>query len=188
MSAPPRPSQSCLLAVLFAALVALSGTAPAAAQDPFSFEITSVTYEDDSPQKLELVGLARDQLARELGYLGLTRTDFPQWTFFVGADESADSDLVAVSVVVSSNMPEPIVELGKVNEAFYLQFAKEAERPAEGTQVRQFMSENYMRQFSSPVDHFVRIVEPDGLESSLAEIAAIFSERHFARMKEDAEG
>jgi hypothetical protein len=185
MSAPPRPSRSCLLAFLVAALVALNGATPAAAQDPLSFDITSVTYSDDSPHKLELVGLARDQLARELGHLGLTRADSPQWTFFVGADKSADSDLVALSVVVSSNMPEPLVELGKVNEAFYLQYANRASLPAEGTQVRQSMSENYMRQFSSPTDHFVRIVEPDSLQSTLAEIAAIFNERHFARLKDE---
>jgi hypothetical protein len=181
MSTPPRHSQPHLSTIIVAALVALTGAAPAAAQHPFSFDVKSVTYADDSQQKLELVSLAREQLARELGYLGLIRTDTPQWSFFVGADQSADSDLLALSVVVSLNMPESIVELGKVNEAFYLQFAKtaEGELPAEGAEVRQHMSEDYMRQFSSPMDHFVRIVEPDSLESSLAEIAATFRERHF---------
>ena len=123
-----------------------------------------------------------DRRVHELLEEQLAAQDFPEllesWVllFDVEEIEREGAQDIALSVVAMSGLPEEVIALGAEQEVFYLAFAKGQELPEEGKQVRQYMSEDWLRQYYSIRGQYMRVVPASQLEQACALLIEAFSQ------------
>jgi len=94
---------------------------------------------------------ALDRRVHELLEEQLAAQDFPEllesWVLLFDVKEIEREGVqdIVLSVVAMSGLPEEVIALGAEQEVFYL--AKGLDLPEEGKQVRQYMSEEWLRQY-----------------------------------------
>lgn len=82
--------------------------------------------------------------------------DNPEITIFFSSVQYEDN--LIISTILLKSLPEPVIDWGKKEEVFYKVYDKsddEKEKPDQG--IRQYMSEEYLRQFGSVLDSFIMI-------------------------------
>ena len=79
--------------------------------------------------------------------------NLPEWTMVVDV-LTLDSARYVVAWVLLEGLPEATVEFAKKGEVFYLSASPEqrSKYPPEGKVVREYMSEEFVRQYGIPVD------------------------------------
>jgi len=142
----------------------------------FLFDVTSIVNDEDQADDQRM---AMSLLMRSLEAQGGIRNEKERWLFMVGISEEDESGNVALSVSMYQKLPETIVELGKKSEAFYMRTV--ADRPASldpaGKDIREYMSEEYMRQFVNPAGLYVELVQKSELEKGIDQIVEQFVSR-----------
>ena len=115
-----------------------------------------------------------DRRVRGLLEEHLAAQDFPEliesWVLLFDVEEIEREGVpdIALSVVAMSGLPEEVIALGAEQEVFYL--AKSRELPEEGKQVRQYMSEEWLRQYYAVRGQYMRVVPASQLEQACASI------------------
>lgn len=142
-----------------------------------TFVVRSVTH-DDTDRPLQLA--AMEALETALVDRGATPADKPYWMFLVAAKKIDDGSRIALSVVSLVNLRDSDVALAREGEIFYagLSDSVKAALPEEGRFIRQYVSEDYIRQFAMPQDMDVLVVGPSDLESGMRKVVDRFY-RHF---------
>lgn len=120
---------------------------------------------------------AKDHLENELSNLGGVFSEQEGFLFLIGISEPSEKNQVALSVGVFNKIGEEIVELGKKEQAFYsvIEDEKKSNLPAESVAIREYVSEEYMRQFSMIIDNYVRVINQEMLGDTIKEIVELFS-------------
>ena len=140
------------------------------------FDVTSRLTEQE---RFADYSVAMDDLATSLTLRGGIRSETKGTLFLVGFSEEGEAGQIALSVTVLSRLPEPIVQLGKEAEAFYLRGqARATPLDPAGTSVRQYMSESYMREFYNITSLFVELTTLADLPVKLDQIAERFVKDH----------
>ena len=159
-----------VLALLF--LVLCAGPTTVLAQpSPSTPRFTVSTHGPVTALDRRVHGLLEEQLAAQ---------DFPErlesWVLFFDVEEieREGTQDIALSVVAMSGLPEEVIALGAEQEVFYL--AKGLELPEEGKQVRQYMSEEWLRQYYAVQGQYMRVVPASQLEQACASIIEAFSQ------------
>ena len=166
-----------VLLVVLALFVA--GFSPASAQFAtynLTFNVT-VTYGNEQGEDLEREVM--EMLRTELQAKGAVEAEEPDMVFLTRAVPLEESGQIALSVVTLYSLPEAVVQMGKQDQVAYRNVSDE-ERAAfseEGKHVREYMSEEFTRQFAMVQGQDLMVVEEDALEEAVAEIV----ERFFAR-------
>lgn len=116
-------------------------------------------------------GLLEEQLAAR----DLPQTGVPWMLLFdVAAIERDGARDVVLSVVAMSGLPEEVIALGREEEVFYLASAKDQDLPEEGKGVRQYVSEDWLRQYYHAQEQYMRIVPASHLEQACASVVEAF--------------
>ena len=139
----------------------------------FLFDVTTIVNDETQADDQRM---AMSLLVGSLEAQGGIRNKKEGWLFMVGISKEDESGNVALSVSMYQKLPEPIVELGKKSEAFYMRTV--AVQPASldpaGKEVREYMSEEYMRQFVSPSRLYVELVKNSELQKGIDQIVGQF--------------
>ncbi len=123
---------------------------------------------------------ALDRRVHELLGEQLAAQDVPEllapWMLLFDVEEIEREGVpdIALSVVVMSGLPEEVIALGAEQEVFYL--AKGRELPEEGKHVRQYMSQEWLRQYYAVRGQYMRIVPASQLEQACASIIEALSQ------------
>jgi len=98
-----------------------------------------------------------------------------EWTLVVDV-LTLDSARYVVALVLLEGLPEATVEFAKENEVFYLSRSQEERKklPPEGKVVREYMSEEFIRQYGLPVDSQISILKREDLSTFASRIAQDF--------------
>ena len=143
----------------------------------FPFDVTTAVMEKSQAVEQRI---AMDLLADVVESRGGHRDENEGWLFLVGISSPVNSDQLALSVVTLYRLPEPVVQLGKESEAFYMMMSESKRRgfDPEGKHMREYVSEEYMRQFSDVQGHYVEMVSKSELQEALEEIVDKFLNQH----------
>ena len=168
-------------ALLLVLLTLFAASASPALAQYASYDMTfSVTaaYGEEKDQDLEK--RVMETLRTQLQAKDIEESEAPDWIFLIGAAKLEESGQVVLSVVTMYALPEAVVQMGRQEEAFYLNASDEerAAFPKEGAHVRQAMSEDFMRQFAMAQDQDLLMVEESALETAIAEVVERFFARH----------
>ena len=155
----------------------VSGQALTMEAAPF-FHVTAVTLDEALVTEYRAaINLLTDALEARGGQ----RNELEGWLFLIGLSKEDASNNVALSIVTMQRLPEQIVQIGKENEAFFLRVSAEERETfePEGKHIREFVSEEYMRQFADIQGHYVEIVKKSELKEGIEAIVDRFIERHY---------
>ena len=90
-----------------------------------------------------------------------------------------------MSVITATTLPEEVVKLGKENEIFYSVYGKKDKRknlPKEGKFIREYVTEEFLRQFNDIYRHEIYVVKERKLQEKCKEIVDEFFTT-FVRLK-----
>lgn len=150
---------------------------PSAAQEGPRIHLTAVSppdrWTDEQTMVLTALGSAFEAKQADI------TSSVPEWTVVIDAI-TLDADRYIVSFVLLQGLPEPIVDLARKNEVFYLNATKEqkAAFTSQGKGIREMLSEELVRQFGSPVDSHISIVRMNELAIYAGKFADDFFERY----------
>lgn len=141
------------------------------------FHVASVVMKESQAVDQKI---AIDLLVEELEDRGGYRDDKEGWFFLIGISNPQDLDYIALSVVTLYRLPEPVIQLGKEAEAFFLTYPteKRASFSPEGKSIRESASEDFMRQFLGIGDHYIEIVNKTELQEGIETIVDKFIARN----------
>lgn len=162
---------SLSITLLFSLLLASSTFAQS---DSFNYSVTYVVSENNpNPLLLE----AKNHLEKDLTNLGGVYNEQEGFLFLIGISTPSENNEVALSVGVFNKIEEEFVELAKKEQAFYslLGSEKSTELQEESIAIREYVSEEYMRQFSMIINNYVRITNQDKLGETVKEVVELFS-------------
>ncbi|MFK7843924.1 MAG: hypothetical protein AB8G77_01390 [Rhodothermales bacterium] len=169
-------SKMLFIAGVFAALLIVGNADVSAQSDPFQFDITSVATSESHGMRLREASamLENDLIAR-----GGERNEKEGWLFLVGLSEEDERQQVALSITVLHKLPEEVVALGKKEQVFYKTIADQdpATHPEEGKWVREYMSEEFLRQFAMVQGNYVEITDKARMNDAIVFIVDKFSEQ-----------
>ncbi len=99
----------------------------------------------------------------------------PEWTLVIDV-LTLDSARYVVAWVLLEGLPKATVEFAKKNEVFYLSFSQEQRNKfsTEGKAVREWMSEEFIRQYGLPVDSRVSIFKHEDISTFANEFVKDF--------------
>lgn len=99
-----------------------------------------------------------------------SETDF-QIEYLVDAETVDEKDLIIISVTILQPLSTEIVELNEKEQSFYLTSDKEKlpDTP-NGKRVREYISENYIRQARVPVRNFIEILDKSDLKGFITKL------------------
>lgn len=145
-----------------------------------SQELTySVTYVTSSEMVNEILETAKVYLEEEMASRNAVKDEKVGYLFLIGASEPNANKEIAFSLTVLTKIEEEIVELGKKEQIFYSILGSDQlnELPVQNKEIREYVSEEYMRQFSMVLDHSVKIVAITELENSISQLIDSFFQR-----------
>ncbi|MEZ4702359.1 MAG: hypothetical protein R2834_18650 [Rhodothermales bacterium] len=135
----------------------------------FSFEIDSFVSVNETDRPL--VQHVMDVLSDSLEARGGAKTKKAEMVYHVGLSPAPGDGRFAISIQYFYRLPEAVIAQGVQMDAFYLSLA--AEKPAdmteEGSAVRRFMSEEFMRSFLKPGEQTLRVVSMEEIPLAVGE-------------------
>lgn len=148
-----------------------------AQESGLNYSVTHVS--DDSSSNSLLLG-AKNYLEKELNDRGGIYNEEEGYLFLIGISKPTEKDEVALSVTVFTKIEKEIVELGKKEQIFYslLGNEKRTNIPTESIAIREYVSEEYMRQFSMILDNYLVVTSIDNLDSSVHRFIKTFFEEY----------
>jgi hypothetical protein len=100
--------------------------------------------------------------------------DHAEWVLSFNASPMDESDTVRVllSIGLGYSLPKGVIDSGKESEVFFsfLPASKRASFPKEGKWVRELITEDFLYEFSSPVEEKLVVVSRDKLLQRLDEL------------------
>ena len=153
------------------------GTDP---RDGLTFRVTSVSAAFDQDRTLHRAAMAA--LEDALRGRGARTAEHPFWTFAVAVRQlEHDAGRVALSVVATASFPESVVNWARESQVFYVGMAEDGvdALPAEGRAVREYLSEDYIRQYGMLQEHDIVVVDRDDLAGGASTLVDRFYRRHF---------
>jgi len=153
-----------LFVLLAVVLPATAQPAPGA----FGVEVTAIFQEDEGPSaalKRKILSEFKEQLSLR----GIGENGRVQHRWLIDAEElvSGNESLIVLSITRMEALPEPFIEFGAENEAYYMRDSMK-DLPSEGSAVRKAFSRDWLKQFDSIFDQVMLIVQPSELERSIS--------------------
>jgi len=110
-------------------------------------------------------------------------SDDPLFELFISTEEikKSDENEIILSVLTTIKLPDEVIELGKKNEIFYsIHSSKKKYKnlPKEGKYIREYVTEEYLKQFHDIYDHEIFIVPETKLEEQCKKIIDNFFEKY----------
>ena len=136
----------------------------------------SVTSVSSSEMVNDILETAKVYLEEEMTSRKAVFDEKEGYLFLIGASVPNTNKEIAFSLTVFTKIEKEIVELGKKEQIFYSILGSDQlnELPVQSKEIREYVSEEYMRQFSIILDHSVRIIAVSELESTLNELIDSF--------------
>jgi hypothetical protein len=175
-----RLARALLCLMLPALVIPACGAVPEGDAPGTSVRVTAITPRGFTELEKNLIK-ACEEAVRQKGYAA---SDTPDVELYVAVAEiPGEQGLLALSLVVVSKPVEKLVAFAGENELFYLAIGAPREKiPAEGTEVRRQLSEEYMRQFGQVEDQRVFIVRRSHLAEETADaVGGVLLNRTFLR-------
>ncbi len=147
------------------------------------YDVTFVAMDEASGFRLRRAG---ELLVNALESRGARRNKQEGWLFLIGVSEPNEENEVALSITTLYKLPESVVQMGKREQVFYKAISEQdpSTYPEEGREVREYMSEEYMRQFAAIQGNYVEIAAESDLEEKIEGIVDQFYRRHVHRGEE----
>ncbi len=155
-----------IVALLISLIAVISVSTHTIAQQKFLFNSTYVVNE---PSDIELLKSIR-LLFNDLMILnGAELSEKEHTLFLLNISQKIGDEYYAISITSLHSLPESIIQSGKNGQVFYTNLSDETLTilTEEQAQVREFMSENYIRQFYSILDSRMLVVTRKTIESEL---------------------
>jgi len=96
-----------------------------------------------------------------------------------------EADEIVLSVITAMTLPDEVVQLGKENEIFYSVYGKKEKPenlPKEGKFIREYVTEEFLKQFNDIYRHEIYVVKETKLQEKCKEIVDEFFTT-FVRLK-----
>ncbi len=134
-----------------------------------TFDVSFIAMEEEAGVRHRV---AMEMLENALEAKGHVYAGDSQTVYFIGVSESDEAGNVALAVTKMHRLDDRAVELGKKDQVFFKTIAEQdpATHPEEGTWVREYVSESYMRQFAMVNGSYVEVVKEDELSAGIAAI------------------
>ena len=153
-------------AIILSLLLIFSINTAAIGQQSFKFNSTFVVNETSDIDLLTSVRL----LFNDLMILnGAELSDKEHIMFLLNISDEIGDEYYAISISSLNSLPERVIQSGKNGQVFYSNLNSETLTllTEEQAQVREYLSENYIRQFYSIVDSWMLVVTRSTIESEL---------------------
>lgn len=153
-------------AIILSLLLIFSINTVAIGQQSFKFNSTFVVNETSDIDILTSVRL----LFNDLMILnGAELSDKEHILFLLNISDEIGDEYYAISISSLNSLPERVIQSGKNGQVFYSNLNSETLTllTEEQAQVREYLSENYIRQFYSIVDSWMLVVTRSTIESEL---------------------
>ncbi|MFV1883954.1 MAG: hypothetical protein ACMZ7B_05675 [Balneola sp.] len=147
---------------------------PVFAQEAIKFSSTfTVTQESDFKRLNEVRKIFDSEMIKS----GAEYSETEGVMFLVGLSEENEDGYTALSVTSLYRLPENIIQAGKYGQVFYSAIQTEGiqQLTQEGNEIRDKMSEDYLRQFYSIGTNKTIIVEKKNLRQEIRRYIANFS-------------
>ncbi|MBO6794080.1 MAG: hypothetical protein JJ895_09220 [Balneolaceae bacterium] len=147
-------------------LFIFSSNSIAIGQQSYQFNSTFVA---NNSSNIELLTSVR-MLFNDLMILnGAELSEKEHMMFLINISEEIDDQYFAISITSLNSLPERVIKSGKDGQVFYSNLKNESLMllTEEQAQVREYMSENYIRQFYSIVDSWMLVVTRKTIEREL---------------------
>lgn len=169
-------SKMLVIAGVFTALFVFGNAEAHAQSEPFQYDITSVATSESHGMRLRR---ASSMLENELIERDGQRNEKEGWLFLIGLSDVNEQEQVAVSITILHKLPEAVVAGGKKDQVFYQRVAEQDPdtHPEEGKWVREYMSEEFLRQFAMVQYNYVEIANVGELNDAIATMVDKFSEQ-----------
>ena len=153
-------------AIILSSLLIFSINTVAIGQQLFKFNSTFVVNETSDIDLLTSVRL----LFNDVMILnGAELSDKEHIMFLLNISDEIGDEYYAISISSLNSLPERVIQSGKNGQVFYSNLNSETLTllTEEQAQVREYLSENYIRQFYSIVDSWMLVVTRSTIESEL---------------------
>jgi hypothetical protein len=163
-----NPSQTSSGLLLVFALFA----APSFAQQAFPFSSTYVVSQQSDLERLAPIKQAFDDL---MILYGAELVEENAVMFLIGASEVNEDDYLAISITSMFPLPERIIESGKNGQVFYAGVDEPnlKQLSEDAVQIREMMSEEYIRQFYSIGQNWTIVCREDEVMEKLGKLVYI---------------
>ncbi len=136
----------------------------------------SVSYVVNENTPNILLQKAKNHIEKQLNSQGWINNNEEGYLFLIGISNPTKNEEVSLSLAVFNKIDKEIVELGKREQVFYLALENEKSNPpSESIDVREYMSEEYMKQFSMILDNYTVITSVPEISATLNTLLKTFS-------------
>ena len=96
----------------------------------------------------------------------------PKWKILLNIYhlDKPDSGKIIISYTLSQSLPKPIIDFGIKNEVFYLVTENKERKEGQNKQVREYLTSEFLHQFSMIIDSKLHMVEQSKINSKLDEV------------------
>jgi hypothetical protein len=117
-----------------------------------------------------------DSFKKYLEANGLFSGDDFEIELLLDVKEIKETNKIAISVVEMNVLPKEAVEIGRKSEIFYssLDEKKKAELTEEGRFIREYVSEEYLKQFRQIWNQYLEVIEINDLDNFTQKIISKF--------------
>lgn len=136
----------------------------------------SISYVVDDSSDLKRLQSAKKQLTESFVARGGSYNKEAGFLFFIDLTEPDAENKVALSISTFLKVPEEVVKAGVKEEVFHKAVASDSQKPAsdDGRQIRAYINEEYMRQFTMIRSSHLEIIDQDQLPEAIRRFANSF--------------
>ncbi|MCP9291505.1 hypothetical protein [Gracilimonas sediminicola] len=129
----------------------------------------SVSYKVTDSADNERLQYAKKQLTKAFVAKGGTYNEKEGFLFFIDLTEPDANNNIALSISTFLKVPEEVVKAGVKEEVFHKAVASDSPKPAsdDGREIRAYINEEYMRQFTMIQDSHLEIINRDQLPEAI---------------------